>query len=309
MRQEIKALLLIIIILPLLVAAVSLSRRSEVTPEITYPLVIRDDAGRTVKMQAEPRRIVSLAPGNTEILFALGLGERVVGVSEQCDYPVEAKEKSKVGGFTTISIEKVLSLKPDLVLASGSLQLQTADQLSDLGISTVVLDPKNVDGIMSDIELVGSISNKSVEARTLVRSMRDRVKAIVAVTQQTTSIPRVYYEVWHSPLMSVGQGTWINELIELSGGRNIFSDSSDPYPIISSELIIERDPEIIIISVGYMSGFAREEISQRAGWDRISAVKNGRIYEIDENILTRPGPRIVDGLEALARVIHPELLR
>jgi len=98
-------------------------------------------------------------------------------------------------------------------------------------------------------------------------------------------------------------------LIELSGGRNIFSDSSDPYPIISSELAIERDPEIIVISTGYMSGLAREEISQRAGWDRISAVKNRRIYEMDENILTRPGPRIVDGLEALARVIHPELFR
>ncbi len=307
MRREIKALLVIAIILPIIVAAISWSRESEQIPETTYPLVIRDDVGRTVKLGSEPERIVSLAPGNTEILFALGLEKRVVGVSDQCDYPAEARDKPKVGGFATISIERTVSLKPDVVLASGSIQLEIADQLSDLGIKTIVLFPRTIESILGDIELVGEVTNRNSEAKALVTRLRGRIEFIRAGTRQLMSRPRVYYEIWHSPLMSAGHGTWIDELIELSGGRNIFSDSSDPYPIISSELVIERDPEIIIINRGYMGGEARGEMLRRAGWDRISAVISGRIYEMDENLLVRPGPRIVDGLEALAKAIHPEL--
>jgi len=307
MNSRTRTVLAISIIFFVVVGMVYLSTRQETVPETSYSLAIKDDVGRTVKIEGEPDRIVSLSPGNTEILFALGLGERVVGVTEQCDYPPEAKEKPKVGGFSTISIERVVSLEPDLVLATGGIQLRTVNQLEERGIKTVVLSPKTVEGILRDIELVGKITNRNREAKTLVGGMRGRIEFIKSGTWQLMSRPRVYYEVWHSPLMSVGRGTWINELIELAGGRNIFSDSLDPYPIISSELVIERDPEIIIIKRGYMGGVAKQDIFRRPGWGRISAVKIGRIYEIDENILIRPGPRIVDGLEALARVIHPEL--
>ena len=282
------------------------SRLSDSASEAEYPLIIRDDAGRTVEMQFEPKRIVSLSPGNTEILFALDLGERVVGVTDHCDYPAEARDKPKVGGFATVNVERVVSLEPDIVFATGGVQMQLANRLENLGFKTVVLSPRTVEGILRDIELVGRITNANQQASTLVRRLRGRIEFVRSATRTVLSRPRVYYEIWHSPLMSAGKGTWIDELIELAGGSNIFSDSSDPYPIINSELVIERDPEIIVIKRGYMGGVAEEDIIRRPGWSRISAVKTGRIYEVEENILIRPGPRIVDGLEALARLIHPQ---
>jgi len=288
-------------------ATILWSMRPEAAPETPYPLAIKDNVGRVIEIGSEPERIISLSPGNTEILFALGLDARIVGVTEYCDYPAQAKGKPKVGGFSTINIERVVSLEPDLVLATGGLQLRTVQQLENLGIKTVVLGPRRIDDVLSNIELVGEITNKNAEAKALAETLRRRIESIEAKTENLVSRPRVYYEIWHNPLMSVGQGTWIDELIELAGGRNIFTDSSDPYPIINSELVIERDPEVIIIKSGYMGGAAEKDIIQRPGWDRISAVRNERIYEIDENILIRPGPRIVDGLEALTMIIHPQL--
>ena len=302
-----KTVLAIAALLLIVIGVVIWSTRSETITGTAYPLVIKDDVGRTVEMEAEPKRIVSLSPGNTEILFALGLDERVVGVTEHCDYPVEAKERPKVGGFARISIERVVSLEPNLVFATGGVQLRIVQQLENLGIKTIVLKPKTIKGILDDILLAGKITNKNSEAEALVGTLRGRIEMIEATTGSLIFKPRIYYEIWHSPLMSVGQGTWIDELIELAGGRNIFSDSSDPYPIINSELVIERDPEVIFIKIGYMGGVAKDDIVRRPGWDKISAVKNGRIYGIEENILIRPGPRIVDGLEALAMAIHPQL--
>jgi len=306
-NRRAKAVLVITALLLIVIGVATWSTRSETITGTAYPLVIKDDIGRTIEMETEPRRIVSLSPGNTEILFALGLDERVVGVTEHCDYPVEAREKPKVGGFARISIERVVSLEPDLVFTTGGIQLRIVQQLENLGIKTVVLKPKTVEGILDDIQLAGEITNKISEAKALVRTLRGRIEMIKATTGHLILKPRIYYEIWHSPLMSVGQGTWIDELIELAGGRNIFSDSSDPYPIINSELVIERDPEVIFIKIGYMGGVAKEDIVHRPGWDRTSAVRNGRIYEIDESILIRPGPRIVDGLEALVMAIHPQL--
>jgi iron complex transport system substrate-binding protein len=307
MNQKPKVILTLFIMLFFAATGVYWVTRSAEIPRATYPLTVRDDIGRTIELGTEPKRIVSLSPGNTEILFALGLDYQVVGVSDHCDYPIQAREKQKVGGFSTISIERVVSLEPDLVLATGGVQLRTVDRLEDLNIKTLVLSPKTIEGILDDIVLVGKITNRNREANTLVGELRDRINFVKYLTQQMKSTPRVYYEIWHSPLMSTGQGTWINELIDLAGGINLFSDSSDPYPIISSELVIKRDPEIIIIKRGYMGGIAKEDIERRLGWDKITAVKTGRIYEIDENLLIRPGPRIIDGLEALTALIHPQL--
>jgi iron complex transport system substrate-binding protein len=307
MSNRSRRALTIFIILFFASAGIYWTIRSAKIPEASYPLTVRDDIGRTIEVGTEPKRIVSLSPGNTEILFALGLDDQIVGVSDYCDYPAQAKEKQKVGGFATISIERVVSLEPDLVLATGGVQLRTVDRLEELGIKTLVLSPKTVGDILNDIELVGKITNRNNEAVILVEELKNRIRFIESATFQLKSTPRVYYEIWHSPLMSTGQNTWINELIDLAGGINIFSDSSDPYPIISSELVIKRDPEIIITKRGYMGGIAKEDIEGRPGWNRITAVKTGRIYEIDENILIRPGPRIIDGLEALTAIIHPQL--
>jgi iron complex transport system substrate-binding protein len=277
-------------------------------------LTVIDDHGRKVTIaNYPPERIVSLAPSNTEILFALGLDDKVVGVSRYCDYPPKVKELVEegklavVGGYADPNIEKIVGLKPDVVFAATTVQLKAVESLEEKGVTVILLDPKNIQDILDDILLVGKATGKEAEAKKLVEEMRRRIDFVVIKTQNVSYRPRVYYEVWHDPLMSVGPGTWVHELIELAGGSNIFSDAKVKYPKVSSESVIARNPEIIIIKIGYMGEVAREEIAKRPGWNTIDAVKNGKIYEVDENILIRPGPRIVEGLETLARIIHPEL--
>jgi len=280
----------------------------------TFPSTILDDYGRNVTLVKQPEKIVSLAPSNTEILFALGLGSKVVGVTRYCDHPPEVKDMVKrgeitvIGGFADPSIERIVALNPNLVLAATTLQKRTVTLLEDKGLKVVALNPRNIKEILNDIFLVGKVTGHIKEANKLVKNMDQRIDKVISKTRDVGYRPSVYYEVWHQPLMSAGPGTWIHELIESAGGTNIFADAKGEYPIISSESVVKRNPQIIIIKIGYMGGVGKEEIRKRPSWEAVDAVKNNRIYEIDENILIRPGPRIVEGLEALTKVIHPELL-
>jgi iron complex transport system substrate-binding protein len=274
---------------------------------------VTDDLGRTVAIaNYPPKRIVSLAPSCTEILFALGLGDRVVGVDRYSDYPPEAVNITpKVGGFADISIETVLGLKPDLVLATGGVQVKFVELLEEHGLAVVVLSPKDLEGILNDILLVGKSAGEEVAGERLVAEMRQRVDVI---TERTRDIPaeerpKVYYEIWHNPLMSAGSGSFTNELIKLAGGVNIFEDMATEFSEVSVERVLSGNPDVIVLSPpdAPMPGVSPEELKARPGWDGIKAVKDGRIYQIHPDLLNRPGPRIVDGLEALAEVIHPEL--
>ncbi len=281
-----------------------------------FPIWIVDDFGRNVTIDRLPTKIVSLQPSNTEILFAVGAGSTVVGVTRYCDYPPEVLARVKdeslkvVGGFTDPNIELIVSLQPDLVLASTNLQKQAVSSLEAKGFTVVALLPKTVSDILEDIKLVGRIVGRSDVAIKLADSLAARVNAVVDKTRAAPYKPRVYFEIWYDPLMSVGPGTYINDLITMAGGVNIFVDSKAPYPEVNAEIIIERDPETIIVAKGYM-GLAIEEtrvkIRDRPGWGSISAVRNNQIHEVDENTVYRSGPRIVDGLETLAMIIHPEL--
>jgi len=279
-----------------------------------FPLWVIDNFGRNVTISHKPERIVSLAPANTEILFALGLGDKVVGVTRYCDYPPEVIEKVNageitiIGGYANPDVEKIIALEPDLVIAeSQGLQGEVVNTLERNGITVIGLDPKNVSQILQNIILVGKATGKEIEAENLANELNQRIDEITNKIKNIAHRPKVYFELWYDPLMSIGPGTWINELIEMAGGENIFSDANSPYPIISSEAVIERNPEIIVITLGYMGGVGKSGIKNRPGWNSIDAVKNDKIYEIDENIVYRPGPRIVDGLEQLAKIIHPEL--
>jgi iron complex transport system substrate-binding protein len=279
----------------------------------TPPLTLTDDFGRTVTIPKIPERIVSLSPSNTEILFALGLGPKVVGVTKFCDYPPEVLQRVKdgdiavIGGFVDPSIERIVALNPDLVLAATRLQENVVNELEKMGLKVIALDPHNLSQILADIKLVGKACGKSEEAEKLANEMKRVIDFIFSKTKNVPNRPRVYYEVWYEPLYTIGPGTWQNELIEMAGGVNIFADAKQAYPIVSSEAVIQRDPEIIIVSIGYMGGVKKEDFEKRPGWGAISAVKNNRIYEIDENLVVRPGPRIVQGLEQLAKFIHPEI--
>lgn len=278
-----------------------------------FPVTVVDDFGRSVAVSKVPERIVSLAPSNTEILFALGLGPKVVGVTKFCDYPPEVPERVQkgdiavIGGFADPSIERIVALDPDLVLASSSLQEEVVRDLGEKGITVIALNPKKVDQILANIRLVGEVTGKLEDAEKLTNEMQRAIDIVRDKIKDVTYRPRVYYEVWYEPVYTIGPETWQNQLIERAGGINIFADAKEAYPIVSSEAVIQRDPEIIIVPIGYMGGVKKEDFEKRPGWTAISAVKNNRIFEIDENIVNRPGPRIVQGLQQLARFIHPEI--
>ena len=274
------------------------------------PVSVVDDAGRTVEIAKTPQRIISLAPSNTEILFALGLGNKVVGVTEFCDYPEEAKAIEKVGGLEP-NMEKIVALNPDLVLAIGGspAQVEKATEMEKLGLTVLVLEPGDIDGIMANIELVGKATGAEKEASELTAEMRKRFDDIIAKTEKADSRPKVFFELDAtdpSKPYTPGPGSFIDALITLAGGSNIGAGAKMQWAQLSTEEIIAQDPEIIVLGDANY-GVTAEMVKGRPGWSVITAVRDSAIYPIDDILISRPGPRIIDGLEALARIIHPEL--
>jgi iron complex transport system substrate-binding protein len=280
-----------------------------------WPVEITDDLGRTVVIEQAPQRIVSLAPSNTEILFAIDLGAKVKGVTDFCDYPQELLDKIGTGAIVRVgstwpgfSLETIVSLIPDIAFAIGVTVPDYVDALESLGIPVVMLEPPDIAGIFKDIELVGEITGNSVEAEALINEMKAHMAAICTKTASATETPTVFYEVDGStPAMpwTAGSGTFIDTLITLAAGDNIASDTPGWYQI-NLEVLTDRDPEIIILG-DCEWGVSPESVMAREGWGGITAVINEAIFCIDSDLVSRPGPRIFDGLEALAKIIHPEL--
>ena len=284
---------------------------------IAGPVSIIDDLGRNVTItKYPPERIVSLAPSCTEILFALGLGDKVVGVNELSDYPLEVKERVKAGDLTTvgsfaeISIETVMGLEPDLIVATGGVQRVIAESLEGLGQPVVVLYPKKFDGVLADISLIGKATDQIDKAEALVTDMQKKTQEIVDKTRDAPR-PRVYVEYFFDGgYWSFGGESFADELIYKAGGINVFSGFARAYISTSTEEVLKANPEIIIISKGTMaisSGLTPETIKERPGWSETYAVQNDQIYEIEESIISREGPRLIKGLEGFAKIIHPEL--
>lgn len=267
-----------------------------------------DDLGRSVNIEKIPQRIVSLAPSNTEILFALGLREKVVGVTEHCNYPPEALDKEKIGGFSTPDIEKVVALQPDLILAADIHSKEVIPALEERGLTVFALVPENLDGTLEDIQMAGEITGKEEEASELVKQMENRIKVITDKTENLQERPNVFYITWHEPLWTSGSGTFIHELIDKAGGVNIFQDVIE-HKAVDIELVIARNPEIIIACSGH--GEAKDEPFEWAKSEprlqAIEARKNNRIHQIDADLVSRSGPRIIDALEWFAYFIHPEI--
>jgi iron complex transport system substrate-binding protein len=299
-----------IIMLSLLVACAAPAK--EVKEAASFPIEVTDQLGRVVRLEKVPERIISLAPSNTEILFALGLGERVVAVTEYCNYPPEAQEKPKIGGFSTPNIEKVVALSPDLVLATSIHEKEIIPALEGKGLTIFTLDPKTVDEVLESITLVGEVTGRGETVSRLVEGMRNRIKVVTDKTDNLPEAekPRVFYITWHDPLKTPGAETRHNELIKMAGGTNIARDLTG-YATISLEAIIEANPQVIIAGVGMGSGedlplqYVRNEPRLR----NVDACINHRVYSIDVDLCGRPGPRIVDALEKFAEFIHPELFK
>lgn len=271
---------------------------------------VTDQLGRTVEFDEVPQRIVSLAPSNTEILFALGLGDRVVGVTEYCDYPAAAKDKAVIGGFSTVDLERVVALSPDLILATSMHEADVLPALENRGLTVFALAPATLDEVLESIILVGEVTGKVEEAAGLVNDMKRRMSVVTAKTEGLSpeQRPRVFFITWHDPLMTPGSETRHDELIQMAGGINIARDLTG-YADISLEAVIEANPEVMIAGVGMGDGEAlpAQFIRTEPRLGNTDARRNGRIYEIDTDLEGRPGPRIVDALEAFARFIHPEL--
>jgi iron complex transport system substrate-binding protein len=248
--------------------------------------------------RADGPRIISITPSTTEIACAIGLENNLVGVSTFCDYPPEVKEKERVGSFSDPNIEKIMLLKPDIVLATGLEQAQAVRNMRKLGIKVIVVDPAGFDGLFKSIEEIGIACGKKTEALDLVKEMKGSIGSMKK--DAGPAVPGIYFEIWHDPLMTAGKGSFIDEMITLAGGRNIAWDTPRPYSRFSAELIIERDPDVIILGYMVRGESAVDSVRKRAGWSGIKAVKESRVYDdIDPDILFRPGPRLIKGIEEL----------
>ena len=302
-----------ILLLSLIYACTPSTTEESALPPSTpsFPLEMTDQAGRVVRIDKIPEKIISLAPSNTEILYALGLEDKLVGVTEYCNYPEAAKQKPTVGGFSTVDIEKVIEIEPDLILAANIHKDEVIPALERLGLTVLTLDPKTVGDVLAAIELAGKFTGRVEQATRLTMEMESRIKA---VTDKTSSLPEVerptvFYILWHDPLMTVTSKTRIHELITKAGGINIASDLADDYPTISLEAVLIANPQVIIAGSGHGSGqdvpfqFALTEPLLA----KVEARLKDRIYEIVTDLTSRPGPRIINGLEKLAEFIHPEL--
>jgi iron complex transport system substrate-binding protein len=281
-------------------------------PETNYPLTLTDGLGREVTIQASPQRIVSLLPSNTEILFALGLGDQVVGVTEYDTYPPEAQTKQVIGGMTvnTISLETILALEPDLVLAHDELQRPAIDALVENGLTVFATNTQGLDDIYRTIGWIGQIAGVQDRADTLSAEIQEEIAAISAQIDAVPADrrPNVFYEVWSDPLLTAGPQTYIGELISLAGAKNIFDDVTQDFPEVSAEEVIARNPDVIL-SAEYNGEYLSEEaLATRPGWSQISAVKNGRVYLLSDDLISRPGSRVALGMREIVKVLYPGLL-
>lgn len=270
--------------------------------------VYKDAVGRRVELKTAPARLVSLAPNLTEILFALGLGDRVVGVTIFCDYPPAAREKTQIGGFINPSLEAIVAQRPDLVLATADgNRPEDVEKIASLGMPVYVVDTRSVEEVVQAIRVVGRITGREEPARALADELvrrRDRVRDAVAKSTPVS----VFVALDRNPLISAGEGTFVAELVTLAGGRNLASASAIRYPVVNMEQLLATDPEVIVDAAE-----AREISQSEAGsiWRAIPgagglrAVKNGRILEVGMGSFFRPGPRIVESLERLAAYLHP----
>lgn len=256
-----------------------------------------------------PRRIVSLSPGATETLFALGLGDDVVGVSAACDYP-DAASKPRVGEPANFDARRVLDLKPDLVVAGGAALRgleQRLEPLRSAGLEVHVMRPRDLAGVLEEFLRLGLLTGRHREASELIDATRARLEAAMASVPGEVPRPRVYLETLGQPPTTVAEGIWVHDLIAAAGGTNIYADAPRPEPEAEPGEVAARDPEVAVLAWQGQRGKSPslDEVLARPGWAAVAAAKAGRVHVLDDALFTRPGPRVVEGLERLVALLHP----
>lgn len=302
---------LLIVVMLLFFTLGAACARAQITPSAA-PVVVSDGLGRQISLSSPAQRVISLAPSNTEILFALGAGSQIVGRDTFSDYPEEAKNLLDVGGgFSELNLEIILAQKPDLVLASSLTASEQIDALEKAGLTVFVLtNPKDFEGLYDNLRLVARLIGREAEADALVKQLEQRVAAVETKLSGVADQPLVFYELDgtepNAP-WTPGPGTFIDTLIRMAGGENLGASLQGEWVQVSLEELIVRQPDIILLGDATWGGVRAEDVAARAGWDALQAVKEGKIFPFDDNLVSRPGPRLVDGLEAMARLLHPQL--
>jgi len=271
-----------------------------------------DGLNRTITLSAPARRVVSLAPANTEILFAVGAGAQVVGRDETSDYPPEALPLPTIGGYSGFNLEAIVALHPDLVLAGGINTPELVASLEQLGLTVYFLpNPGTLEEMYANLETVARLTGHESETSTLVESLKKRVAAVDEKILPLSYAPTVYYELDATDAtkpFTAGPGSFVDLLISRAGGINIGAGLQGQWAQISLEQLVVANPAIIILGDSAY-GEAPEKVAQRPGWGTLSAIQNGQVFPFDDNLVSRPGPRLVDGLEAMAKLLHPGLFK
>jgi iron complex transport system substrate-binding protein len=278
------------------------------------PIVLNDGLGRTVSLPAPAQRVVSLSPGNTEILFAIGAASQVVGRDAYSDYPQAAKQATDIGGgFGELNTEVILAQKPDLVLAGSLTPPEQLKALEGLGLTVFgVANPQDFPGLFDNLRLVARLTGRTSQAEELIAGLQKHLDAVQEKLGTPASRPLVFYELDgtdpNAP-WTPGPGSFVDCLITQAGGDNLGASLSSEWVQVSIEELIARDPQIILIGDATWGGVTLEDVRRRPGWKTLTAIQNGQLFVFDDNLVSRPGPRLVDGLEAMAKLLHPELFK
>lgn len=299
------ALLLPFVFLTILACSSRNPSRSSETPSATRQVL--DEAGRQVKLPAKIERIVSLAPNLTEIVYAVGAGDRLVGNTEYCDYPAEAKNVAKIGDTMHPSVERIIALKPQIVLVSTASQLEAfTQQLDQQRIAVYVTNPRSLDEIFHSITVLGELFGQSDQAALLAAALRKRAETIEAKVSAVKPVS-VFYQVSGEPLYTIGRDAYLTDLVRRAGGASVTANVPGAFPRYSDEAALAARPEAIILPTGGSMGSANATV---AGPLRNSpAAQNNHVYKINDDHLSRPGPRLIDGLEEMARALHAEAFK
>jgi iron complex transport system substrate-binding protein len=266
----------------------------------------KDEVGREVVVPFPPKKIISLAPNVTEILFGLGLDQEIVGVSIHCNFPQKAQSKVRVGSYISLDFEKIVSLNPDLIIATGAGNTKDmVARLEHLGFPTYVIFPKDIEGVMRSVGHLSQLVGREKEGEAIVQEMKRRREKVVALTLGLPR-PRVFLQIGEAPIVTVGENSFADDLIRLAGGENVAGNEKEMYPRFGMEEILKRSPEVILISSMNPRENYQKVLQEWSRWKTIPAVKNNRVYLIDSDLIDRPSPRIIEGLEEMARLLNPE---
>jgi len=278
-----------------------------VQPEGPVTRIMKDDLGRSVSLPLPVKRVVSLAPNLTEIVFAVGGGDRLVGRTSYCDYPPEAKSVQVIGDTGTPNLERIIAVKPQVVLVSTSSQLEVfTQQLQNQNIAVFVTDPHDLEGIFRSMDQIGEMLGEKEQAAQLVQKLRDRTNAVAAAVKQKQPV-KVFYQVSAEPLYTIGREAFVTDLIRRAGGVSVTAEVPGAWPKYSAESALAAKPEAIILPTGGSMGAANSAFTYALR--QSPAALGGRVYKINDDHLARPGPRIVDGLEEMARALHPDAFK